>query len=267
MSYETLLVEIADRIATVTLNRPRVLNAINAPMLHELEELFTGFADQTAVRAVLLRGAGGKAFAAGADIAELEAAASSDAGEELARRAQRVLRRIETIGKPVIACINGFALGGGCELALACTLRLGSDNARFGQPELKLGVIPGWGGTQRLPRLVGRGAALKLILSGQIITAEEALRIGLLDELVVDSEGNREDALVRRARELAIQMAAMPQLAVSAALQAVTEGADLPLDGALALEASIFGRLCGTADKAEGTRAFLEKRPARFTGC
>jgi enoyl-CoA hydratase len=263
MNYETLLVEIADSIATVTLNRPKVLNAMNAPMLRELEALFTSFADDPAVRVILLRGAGGKAFAAGADIAELQTATTADQGEQLARRAQRVLRRIETIGKPVIACIDGFALGGGCELALACTVRLGTANARFGQPELKLGVIPGWGGTQRLPRLIGRSAALKLILTGQIIPAEEALRIGLLDEVVA---GDTETALLPRARELGSHMAAMPRLAVAAAVQSVNEGADLPLDEALALEASIFGRLCGTADKAEGTRAFLEKRPPSFTG-
>ena len=263
MTYQTLLVDVVDAIATVTLNRPRVLNAMNAEMLRELEALFTAFADDPAVRAILLRGAGGKAFAAGADIAELQAASTADAGEELARRAQRVLCRIETAGKPVIACIDGFALGGGCELALACTLRLGTPAARFGQPELKLGVIPGWGGTQRLPRLIGRSAALKLILTGQIIPAEEALRIGLLDELV---PGDTETALIPRARELASQMAAMPRLAVAAGIQSVTEGADLPLDEALALEASIFGRLCGTADKAEGTRAFLEKRPPTFQG-
>ena len=263
MSYATLLVEADNACATVTLNRPRVLNAMNAEMLRELEAAFTAFAGDPAIRAVLLRGAGGKAFAAGADISELAAADTADAGEELARRAQRVLSRIEKLGKPVIACIDGFALGGGCELTLACTLRLGTENARFGQPELKLGVIPGWGGTQRLPRLIGRSAALKLILTGQIIPAAEALRLGLLDELV---PGETESALMPRARELAAQIAAMPPLAVSAALQAVTEGADLPLDEALALEASIFGRLCATADKAEGTAAFLEKRPPAWNG-
>src|SRR5947209_834318 len=163
MSYQTLLVEIADSIATVTLNRPKVLNAINAEMLRELDAAFTSFADDPNVRAVLLRGAGGKAFAAGADIAELAAASDANAGEQLARRAQRVLRRIETMGKPVIACVDGFALGGGCELALACTLRLGTETARFGQPELKLGVIPGWGGPHRLPRPVGKSAALRLV--------------------------------------------------------------------------------------------------------
>lgn len=263
MPYETLLVEIAGPIATVTLNRPEVLNAINATMLRELEAVFTAFAGDPDLRAVILTGAGPKAFAAGADISELAQASTADAGEELARRAQRVLARIENLGKPTLACIHGFALGGGCELALACTLRLGNENARFGQPELKLGVIPGWGGTQRLPRLIGRGAALRLILTGEIIPAAEAFRLGLLDELV---PGDPESALIARAHALATQIAAMPPLAVSAALEAVTQGADLPLDQALALEASLFGRLCSTDDKQEGTAAFLAKRPPHFTG-
>lgn len=263
MPYQTLLVEADGPVATVTLNRPRVLNALNAEMLRELEAVFTGFAGDASIRAILLRGAGGKAFAAGADIGELAAAATADAGEELARRAQRALNRIENAGKPVIACIDGFALGGGCELALACTLRLGSEAARFGQPELKLGVIPGWGGTQRLPRLIGRSAALRLILTGEIIPAAEALRLGLLDEVV---PGDTESGLMPRARALAAEIAAMPRLAVSAALEAVTTGADLPLGEALAVEASLFGRLCATEDKREGTEAFLAKRPPKFGG-
>ena len=183
MPYETLLLSIEDHIATVTLNRPKVLNALNSTMLRELDELFAALAVDDTVRVILLRGAGGKAFAAGADISEL-ADVDAASGEHLAGRTHRIFRRIETLGKPVIACIDGFALGGGCELAMACTLRLAASTARLGQPEIKLGLIPGYGGTQRLPRLVGRGAALKMILTGAIIDAAEALRIGLVDEVV-----------------------------------------------------------------------------------
>jgi enoyl-CoA hydratase len=259
MEYQTLLLAVAERVATVTLNRPKVLNALNATLLGELDELFAELAADNAVRVVLLHGAGGKAFAAGADISEL-AGVDAAAGEVLAGRTQRIFRRIETMGKPVIACIDGFALGGGCELAMACTLRLASEAARLGQPEIKLGLIPGYGGTQRLPRLVGQGAALTLLLTGAIIDAAEALRIGLVDE--VHPPGK----LMERAAELARLIAGMPPLAVSAAIEAVGSGADLPLDQALALEASIFGRLCGTEDKHEGTRAFLEKRSATWVG-
>jgi enoyl-CoA hydratase len=259
MPYETLLVETDAHIATVTLNRPKVLNALNSTMVRELSESFATLAADDAVRVILLRGAGGKAFAAGADISEI---ADTDAasGELLSGSVHRVFRQIETLGKPVIACIDGFALGGGCELAMACTLRLASAAARLGQPEIKLALIPGWGGTQRLPRLTGRGAALKLILTGAIIDAAEALRIGLVDEVVPA------EMLTARATELAQQIAAMPPLAVAAAIEAVDRGADLPLDQALAVEAAIFGRLCATEDKREGTRAFLEKRPATWVG-
>jgi enoyl-CoA hydratase len=261
MTCETLLLTIEDHIATVTLNRPKVLNALNSTMLRELSELFAALADDNAVRVILLRGAGGKAFAAGADISEI-ANVDAAGGEQLAGSVHRVFRQIETLGKPVIACIDGFALGGGCELAMACTLRLAASTARVGQPEIKLALIPGWGGTQRLPRLVGRGAALKMILTGAIIDAAEAFRIGLVDEVVpADSE-----ALTARATELAHQIAAMPPLAVAAAIEAVDRGADLPLDQALAIEAAIFGRLCATEDKREGTRAFLEKRAPTWTG-
>jgi enoyl-CoA hydratase len=259
MAYETLQLTVEGRVATVTLDRPKVLNALNAAMLLELDEAFAGLADNATVRVVLLCGAGGKAFAAGADINEL-AAADADSGEQLARRGQRVFRRIETLGKPVIACIDGFALGGGCELAMACTLRLASEAARLGQPEIKLGILPGYGGSQRLPRLVGQGAALKMILTGAMVSAAEALRIGLVDEVVAG------DGLMTRAIELAEQIAGMPPLAVAASIEAVGRGADMTLDDALALEAGIFGRLCGTEDKREGTAAFLEKRSAVWVG-
>jgi enoyl-CoA hydratase len=261
MAYETLLLTVEERVATITLNRPKVLNALNAMLLGELAEAFTALTDDPEVRVVLLRGGGRKAFAAGADIGEL-AEADTSSGEVLAGRAQRVFRRIETSGKPVIACIDGFALGGGCELAMACTLRLANESARLGQPEIKLGLIPGYGGTQRLPRLVGRGAALKMLLTGAMVDAAEALRIGLVDE-VVYGDSNQ---LMARGLELAKVIAAMPLLAVAAVIEAVGRGADLRLDDALALEATLFGRLCGTEDKREGTRAFLEKRAAMWVG-
>ena len=259
MAYETLQLAVDGPVATVTLNRPKVLNALNAAMFRELDELFAELAVDDGVRVVLLRGAGGKALAAGADIGEL-VDADAASGELLAGSNQRVLRRIETMGKPVIACIDGFALGGGCELAMACTLRLAGEGARLGQPEIKLGLVPGYGGTQRLPRLVGRGAALKMLLTGAMVDAAEALRIGLVDEVVPAEK------LMERAAELARLIAGMPPLAVAAAIEAVDRGADLPLDQALALEATIFGRLCGTEDKREGTRAFLEKRAAVWVG-
>jgi enoyl-CoA hydratase len=261
MTCETLLLTIEDHIATVTLNRPKVLNAINAAMLRELSELFAALAADSTVHVILLRGAGGKAFAAGADISEL---ADTDAasGELLAGSVHRVFRQIETLGKPVIAVIDGFALGGGCELAMSCTLRLAASTARLGQPEIKLGLIPGWGGTQRLARLAGRGAALKMILTGAIIDANEALHIGLVDQ-VIPGDSN---ALTTRATELARQIAAMSPLAVAAAIESVDRGADLPIDHALAIEAAIFGRLCATEDKREGTRAFLEKRTPTWVG-
>jgi enoyl-CoA hydratase len=259
MEFTTLLLEVEDHVATVTLNRPKVLNALNRAMLLELGETFASLAGDVTVHAVLLGGAGGKAFAAGADIGEL-AAADAAQGQQMAESAQRIFRRIETLGKPVIACIDGFALGGGCELAMACTLRLASQAARLGQPEIKLGLIPGYGGSQRLPRLVGRGAALKMLLTGAMVDADEALRIGLVDEVVAA------ETLTERANQLARLIAGMPPLAVSAALDAVDRGADLPLDEALALEARIFGRLCGTEDKREGTEAFLQKRSAVWVG-
>ena len=261
MAYETLLLEIDENVAILTLNRPKVLNALNAAMLHELDEAVQSLASDASVRAVVLRGAGGKAFAAGADIGEL-AEADASAGEQMARSTQRIFRRIETLGKPVIACIDGYALGGGCELAMSCTLRLANGAARLGQPEIKLGLIPGYGGSQRLPRLVGRGAALKLLLTGTIIDGVEAFRIGLVDELV----GGDSEALLRRAVELARAIAQMPPLAIAATVEAVDSGAEKALDEALALEARIFGRLCGTDDKREGTRAFLEKRAPVWTG-
>ncbi len=259
MTYETLLYEVNEAVATVTLNRPNVLHALNSRVFDELEAVFTELVADAAVRVILLTGAGEKAFAAGADINEI-AATDVVSGEAKARRGQGVLQLIETCGKPVIACVNGFALGGGCELAMACTLRIASATAKLGQPEVKLGLVPGYGGTQRLPRLVGQAAALKLLLTGGMIGAEEALRIGLVDEVVPA------ERLMARGMELARTMAAMAPLAVAGCLEAVRRGGDVGLEEALGVEAEIFGRLCGSEDKAEGTRAFLEKRAAVWAG-
>lgn len=259
MNYETLLCEVHEQIATVTLNRPKVLNALNTKVFDELEAVFTALASDSSVRVILLTGAGEKAFAAGADINEL-AATDAISGKAKARRGQGVFRLIETCGKPVIACINGFALGGGCELAMACTIRLASETARLGQPEVKLGLVPGYGGTQRLPRLVGRSSALRLMLTGEMIGAPEALRIGLVDEVLPPEQ------LMDRAKELAGAIAAMAPLAVAGCLEAVEQGNGLGIDDAMKVEAAIFGRLCGTADKSEGTAAFLEKRSPKWAG-
>lgn len=245
-------------LAVVTLDRPRYLNALNAATLAELGAVFEQLADDDAVRGVLLTGAGGRAFAAGADIHEL-AELTAEEGRAFSLRGQCVFRLIETLGKPVIACIQGFALGGGCELAMACALRIAAEDARLGQPEVKLGIIAGYGGTQRLPRLVGRGAALKLLLSGAIVDAREALRIGLVDEVVPAAD------LMTRAEALAAEIARNAPHAVAETLRAVDEGLSLPLELALLREAGRFGELCATADKAEGTRAFLEKRAPQWS--
>jgi len=259
MPYEHILVEVADGIAVITLNRPKMLNALNAALLRELDAALTQLGVDNGVRTVIVTGAGEKAFAAGADIEELAAVGQAE-GQALAERGQRVFGKLETLGKPVIAAINGFALGGGCELALACTMRIASETARLGQPEVKLGLIPGYGGTQRLPRLVGKGAAMKLLLTGEMIGAAEALRIGLVEEVVPAAE------LMARARALAGVIAGMAPIAVKQCIAAVHEGYDLPLAEALAHEAALFGVCCGTADKVEGTKAFLEKRAAKWLG-
>lgn len=259
VGFENILLEKRAPIAVVTLNRPRVLNALNAATLAELAAAVEDVAVDESIRVILLVGAGPKAFAAGADIGELSGL-DAESGRGYAERGQGIFRRIETLGKPVIACVNGFALGGGCELAMACTLRVASEAARFGQPEVKLGVIAGFGGTQRLPRLIGRGAALKLLLTGAIISAEEALRIGLVDEVVAA------DGLMARAEALALEMATNAPIALRRTLAAVERGLDMTLEDALAAEAREFGACCGTADKGEGTQAFLEKRAAVWTG-
>jgi enoyl-CoA hydratase len=259
MDLENMRYELRPPIAVVTLDRPKVLNALNHRSMTELEEVFLDIRQNAAIRAVLLTGAGEKAFVAGADIREL-ATLSALEGEQVTSRGQRIFNLIENCGKPVIACINGFALGGGCELALACTLRIASSNAKLGQPEVKIGIIPGYGGTQRLPRLIGKGAALKMILTGEMISAAEALRLGLVDEVV------EPDQLLDRAEQIAQTIAGMAPLAIRESIRAVNSGYDLPLASGLELEASLFGLVCSTSDKTEGTQAFLEKRAAKWSG-
>ncbi len=260
MTFENIQFEVRDNIAFLTLNRPKVLNALNAATLEDLKTAIQMIRDDDSVRAVIITGTGEKAFAAGADIQELAQANAID-GRDLALRGQAVFRSIETCGKPVIACINGFALGGGCELALACTLRIASENAKLGQPEVKLGLIPGYGGTQRLARLVGKGFALQMILTGEMISAAEALRIGLVNEVVAP------DQLLARGEAIARTIAGMAPIAIRYSLEAIDRGYDLPLEEALFLEAALFGLTCGTADKAEGTAAFLGKRSPIWKGC
>ncbi len=256
MPLNTLLCDRLGAVAVVTLNRPEVLNALNTEVFDDLEAVFAQLGGDPSVRAILLTGAGEKAFAAGADIREL-AEADAVFGEQKALRGQEVFDRIERSRTPVLALVNGFALGGGCELAMSCHLRIASTRARFGQPEVKLGLIPGYGGTQRLPRLVGQGAALKLLLTGEIVAADEALRLRLVEEVVAPQD------LLPRGHALAASIAAAAPLAVEGVLQTVRSGQES--DGFLA-EARVFGQMCGTEDKREGTAAFLGKRPPVWTG-
>ena len=257
--FENLLYEKKDGVAYVTVNRPQVLNALNQATFTELGAAFAEAGADPAVKGVILTGAGDKAFIAGADISELARATAVEALES-ARHGQEVLNLIENLGKPVIAAVNGFALGGGCETAMACTIRLAVAEARFGQPEVRLGLIPGGGGTQRLPRLVGKGLALQLILSGEMITAQEAYRIGLVNEIVPT------DQLIPRAEAILRQIGANAPLAVKFALDAVNNGLDAAQHQGLALEASLFGICAATDDKTEGTAAFLAKRAPSFQG-
>lgn len=260
MTYDTLLLEQADDgIVTVTVNRPDKLNALNAAVITDLTTLARVIREDAGIRAVVITGAGPKAFVAGADIAEI-AAIEGDDGQRFAERGQDAFRALETAGKPVIAAVNGFALGGGCELAMACHMRIASPNARFGQPEVKLGVIPGYGGTVRLPRLVGRGRALELLLTGGMIDADEALRIGLVNKVVA------QETLLDEARAMARTITQMGPVAVRLVLESVDAGMDADIDTALGMEAQLFGESCATADRIEGTRAFMEKRPAAFRG-
>jgi enoyl-CoA hydratase/carnithine racemase len=259
MNFENILVEKKNSLAYVTVNRPKVLNALNMATMDELRAAFHDIKNDASVRVVILTGSGEKAFIAGADINEL---ASHDAvsGKEYTHRGQSVLNLIENLGKPVICCINGFALGGGCEIAMACTMRLASDNAKLGQPEVKLGIIPGYGGTQRLPRLVGKGRTMQLVLTGEMISAQEAHRIGLVNEVTSPAD------LMPRAEAIAQKIIANAPLAVQYSLEAINKGLEMTLPEALYLEAVLFSVACSSEDKKEGTTAFLEKRPAQFKG-
>jgi enoyl-CoA hydratase len=258
MAYKTLQLDVADRIATVTINRPDKLNALNVAVFDDLSLIVDELADRADVAGVIVTGAG-RAFVAGADIAELEPHGAL-AAKALARRGQLVFNRLEALAKPVIAAVNGFALGGGCEFAMACHLRIASDAAKFGQPEVKLGLIPGYGGTQRLPRLVGKGRALQLLMTGEIIDANEAFRIGLVNRVVPAAD------LMKTATDMMKVMIANAPLALAGCIEAVNRGYDVSIGDALAFEATAFGLLAATEDKREGTRAFLEKRPATFKG-
>jgi enoyl-CoA hydratase len=255
----TLTFDLTDGIARITVNRPDKLNALNAIVIGELGDAVTRIETDVAVRGVIVTGAGSKAFVAGADITELSDQGVAG-GRARALAGQQVFRRLERSGKPVIAAINGFALGGGCELAMACHLRVAGEGARFGQPEVKLGIAPGYGGTVRLPRLIGRARALELLLTGEMIDATEALRLGLVNRVVANERVIPEsEALLRKILENG-------PLAVRACLEMVDVGLEMTTDQALLLEAGYFGLLSATSDMREGTRAFLEKRKPAFTG-
>jgi enoyl-CoA hydratase/carnithine racemase len=254
-----VLYEKKDAIAYVTVNRPKVLNALSTPTWKDLRTAFEDARDDATVLGVILTGAGDKAFIAGADIGELAHATAIDA-ERSSRFGQGVLDLIENLGKPVIAAVNGFALGGGCETAMACTIRIAVDAAKFGQPEVKLGLLPGGGGTQRLPRLVGKGRALQLILSGEMISAQEAYRIGLVNEVVPAAD------LITRAEVILKKIVSNAPIAVRFALEAANKGVETSQAEGLLLEASYFGLCAATEDKKEGTTSFLEKRTPQFRG-
>jgi enoyl-CoA hydratase len=258
-NLENLLVERDGGVATVTINRPKVLNALNARTLDELRRTMLSFRRDADVRVVILTGSGDKSFVAGADINELSVQ-TPISGRDHAMSGQHVLDLIENLGKPVIAAVNGFALGGGCELAMACTLRIAADTARLGQPEINLGIIPGYAGTQRLTRLVGRGRALELLLSGDFVTAAEAHRLGLVNRVVPAAE------LMTEVRKLAASLATKAPIAVRYIIDAVNKGSDMPFAEAQNYEATLFGLVSTTDDMREGTKAFLEKRKAEFKG-
>jgi enoyl-CoA hydratase len=259
LNLENVLYETKGAIAYVTVNRPKVLNALNTPTWTDLRRAFEHARDDATIRGAILTGAGNRAFIAGADISELAKVTAFEA-EQSSRFGQEVLDLIENLGKPVIAAVNGFALGGGCETAMACTLRLAVETAKFGQPEVALGLIPGGGGTQRLPRLVGKGRALQLILSGDMISAEEAYRIGLVNEIVPAAD------LIARAEAILTKIASNAPIAIKFALEAANKGMDTSQGEGLLLEASYFGLCAATDDKREGTSAFLEKRAPQFHG-
>jgi enoyl-CoA hydratase/carnithine racemase len=259
LQLQNVLYEKTGPIAYVTLNRPKVLNALSQAVFSELKAAFEDARDDASARGVILTGSGDKAFAAGADIAEMSTSTGVQA-EESTRHAQAVTELIENLGKPVIAAVNGFALGGGCELAMACTIRIASENAKFGQPEVKLGIMPGAGGTQRLPRLIGKGRALQLILTGEIINVQEAYRIGLVNEVVPLAN------LIPRAEAILNQINSNAPLGVKFSIDAVNRGLDGGVSEGLLIEASLFGICAGSEDKKEGTTAFLAKRVPQFQG-
>ena len=259
MSYENLLYEKKDGIAYITFNRPKVLNALNRKTVEELQQVLLDAKNDDAVRVLILTGSGEKAFVAGADINEL-AQQTPVNGKEFSLFGQSVFHLLETIGRPSICAINGFALGGGCELALCCSIRLASKTAKFGQPEVKLGILPGYGGSQRMARLCGKGAAHELCLTGDMITAEEAQRIGLVNHVYEPAE------LLPAAEAMAKKIIEKAPLAVKYCMEAIERGVEMPLQEGLFLEATLFGLCCGTEDMREGTKAFLEKRAAQFHG-
>ena len=259
LTLENVLYEKKGAIAYVTLNRPKVLNALNQRTWENLRAAFEDARDDAAVRGVIVTGAGDKAFAAGADISELAHATAVEA-KKSSSYGQGVLTLVENLGKPVIAAVNGFALGGGCETAMACTIRVASENAKFGLPEVTLGLLPGCGGTQRLPRLVGKGRALQIILSGEMISAQEAYRIGLVNEVVPAAD------LLTRAEAILKPILSNAPLSVKFSLEAVNRGLETSVAEGLSLEACLFGLCAGTEDKKEGTQAFLQKRAAQFQG-
>ncbi|RMF58851.1 MAG: hypothetical protein D6748_07720 [Calditrichaeota bacterium] len=259
MEYQTIAVDKDAPICVVTINRPEKLNALNQQTITELNDVMETLAEDDSVRAIVLTGAGPKAFVAGADISEI-AHLNGEAGKQFAEKGQQVFRFIEKMKKPVIAAINGFALGGGCELAMSCHLRIAATHAKLGQPEINLGIIPGYGGTQRLPRLIGLSNALYLLCTGEMISAEKAMELGLVSEVV---EGEQ---LLERAKNLAHQLAEKAPLALHYILDAVYRGINVDLDTALDIEAECFGAVCDTEDMKEGTEAFLNKRKPVFKG-
>jgi enoyl-CoA hydratase len=259
MAFENLTLERDGPVAVLTINRQKVLNALSTPTMDELRRAVLDVKNDEAVRVLIITGAGEKAFVAGADINEL-AVQTPAQGKEHALRGQHVFDLIENLGKPVIAAINGFALGGGCELALACTLRVAADTARLGQPEINLGIIPGYAGSQRLPRLVGKGVALDMLLTGRQVKADEALQIGLVNRVVSAPE------LMNEARKLATELASKAPVAMKYIIEAVNRGLEISFDKGEFLEATLFGLVASTDDMREGTQAFLEKRKPEFKG-
>ncbi len=258
-NLENLLIETDGGVATITVNRPKVLNALNAQTLDELRRAVLALKEDDTVRCVIITGAGDRSFVAGADINELSVQ-TPVAGRDHALRGQHIFDLVENMGKPVIAAINGFALGGGCELAMACTMRVAAESARLGQPEINLGIIPGYAGSQRLARLIGRGRAMELLLTGDHVTAAEAYRLGLVNRVVPAAE------LMSEVRKLAVSLASKAPVAVRYVIDAVNKGLEMPFADAQMFEATLFGLVSTTEDMREGTRAFLEKRKAEFKG-